>query len=504
MDDTVRIFDTTLRDGEQSPGVSLNTEEKLEIARQLERLGVDVIEAGFPIASKGDFEAVSAIAREVRKPSICGLCRAVKGDIDRACEALKGAARPRIHVFIATSDIHLKYKLKMTREEVLKAAVDSVAYAKSLGAEVQFSAEDASRTDPGYLYKVFGAVIEAGADVINVPDTVGYSVPDEFAALIKGIKENVPGIDKVQISVHCHNDLGMATANSLAAVQNGIQQVEGTINGIGERAGNAALEEIIMALNTRRDYFKRTVNIDTTQIYRTSMLVAHLTGMDIQPNKAIVGANAFAHEAGIHQHGVLSERSTYEIMTPESIGLKQNKMVLGKLSGRHAFEERLKELGYNLTQDEINEAFERFKDLADKKKVVLDKDIEALVSEKAIKIHEIYTLDQFQISSGNKITATATVRLKHGDEYIEEAACGDGPVEAVFNAIERCIGREVPLDNYSIRAVTEGKDALGEVTVRVINDGQVFVGKGVSTDIIEASARAYIDAINKMLYESSD
>lgn len=504
MDDTVRIFDTTLRDGEQSPGVSLNTEEKLEIARQLERLGVDVIEAGFPIASKGDFEAVSAIAREVRKPSICGLCRAVKGDIDRAWEALKGAARPRIHVFIATSDIHLKYKLKMTREEVLKAAVDSVAYAKSLGAEVQFSAEDASRTDPEYLYQVFGAVIEAGVDVINVPDTVGYSVPDEFAALIKGIKENVPGIDKVQISVHCHNDLGMATANSLAAVQNGIQQVEGTINGIGERAGNAALEEIIMALNTRRDYFKRTVNIDTTQIYRTSMLVAHLTGMDIQPNKAIVGANAFAHEAGIHQHGVLSERSTYEIMTPESIGLKQNKMVLGKLSGRHAFEERLKELGYNLTQDEINEAFERFKDLADKKKVVLDKDIEALVSEKAIKIPEIYTLDQFQISSGNKITATATVRLKHGDEYIEEAACGDGPVEAVFNAIERCIGREVPLDNYSIRAVTEGKDALGEVTVRVRNDGQVFVGKGVSTDIIEASARAYIDAINKMLYESAD
>lgn len=503
MNDTIRIFDTTLRDGEQSPGVSLNTEEKLEIARQLEKLGVDVIEAGFPIASKGDFEAVSAIAREVRRPAICGLCRAVKADIDRAWEALKEAAHPRIHVFIATSDIHLKYKLKMTREEVLKASVESVAYAKSLGAEVQFSAEDASRTDLEYLYQVFAAVIEAGADVINVPDTVGYAVPDEFGALIRGIKENVPGIDKVRLSVHCHNDLGMATANSLAAVQNGIHQVEGTINGIGERAGNAALEEIIMALNTRRDYFKRAVNIDTTQIYRTSMLVAHLTGMDIQPNKAIVGANAFAHEAGIHQHGVLSERSTYEIMTPESIGLKQNKMVLGKLSGRHAFEERLKELGYNLSQDEINAAFERFKDLADKKKVVLDKDIEALVTEKAIKIPEIYALDQFQISSGNKVTATATVRLKHGDQFIEEAACGDGPVDAVFNAIERCIGREVPLDDYGIRAVTEGKDALGEVTVRVRNDGQVFVGKGVSTDVIEASARAYIDAINKMLYETA-
>lgn len=502
MGDVIRIFDTTLRDGEQSPGVSLNTEEKLEIARQLERLGVDIIEAGFPIASKGDFEAVKAIARQVRKPIICGLCRSIKGDIDRAWEALKEAAHPRIHVFIATSDIHLKYKLKMTRDEVLKAAVDSVAYAKSLGAEVQFSAEDASRTDPQYLYEIFAAVIEAGADVINVPDTVGYAMPNEFGALIRGIKENVPGIDKVQLSVHCHNDLGMAAANSLAAVRNGAQQVEGTINGIGERAGNAALEEIIMALNTRKDYFNCAVNIDTTQIYRTSMLVSHLTGMDIQANKAIVGANAFAHEAGIHQHGVLSERSTYEIMTPESIGLKQNRMVLGKLSGRHAFEERLKELGYMLSPDEINAAFERFKDLADKKKVVLDKDIEALVTEKAIKIPEVYALDQFQISSGNRITSTASVRIKRGGELMEEAACGDGPVDAVFNAIERCIGREVPLEDYSIRAVTSGKDALGEVTVKVKNDGQVFVGKGVSTDIIEASARAYIDAINKMLYET--
>lgn len=503
MGDVIRIFDTTLRDGEQSPGVSLNTEEKLEIARQLERLGVDIIEAGFPIASKGDFEAVRAIARQVRKPIICGLCRSMKGDIDRAWEALKEAAHPRIHVFIATSDIHLKYKLKMTRDEVLKAAVDSVAYAKSLGAEVQFSAEDASRTDPQYLYEVFAAVIEAGADVINVPDTVGYAMPNEFGALIRGIKKNVPGIDKVQLSVHCHNDLGMAAANSLAAVRNGAQQVEGTINGIGERAGNAALEEIIMALNTRKDYFNCAVNIDTTQIYRTSMLVSHLTGMDIQANKAIVGANAFAHEAGIHQHGVLSERSTYEIMTPESIGLKQNRMVLGKLSGRHAFEERLKELGYMLSPDEINAAFERFKDLADKKKVVLDKDIEALVTEKAIKIPEVYALDQFQISSGNRITSTASVRIKRGGELMEEAACGDGPVDAVFNAIERCIGREVPLEDYSIRAVTSGKDALGEVTVKVKNDGQVFVGKGVSTDIIEASARAYIDAINKMLYETA-
>lgn len=368
MADHIAVFDTTLRDGEQSPGISLNVHEKLEIARQLENLGVDVIEAGFPIASKGDFEAVRTVARQIRKPVIAALARAVRKDIDRAWEALQEAEKPRIHTFIATSDLHMKYKLRMEPEEVLKRAVEMVSYAKSLCPQVEFSPEDASRSRPEFLYKVLEEVIRAGADVLNIPDTVGYSTPDEFGALIRGIRQNVKGIDNVVISVHCHNDLGLAVANSLAAVENGARQVECTVNGLGERAGNAALEELVMALRTRKDYYHFQTGIATEQIYRTSSLVSALTGVHIPPNKAIVGKNAFAHESGIHQHGVLSRRETYEIMTPESIGLKRSQMVLGKHSGRHAFEERLRELGFDhLTREEINEAFEKFKDLADKK-----------------------------------------------------------------------------------------------------------------------------------------
>lgn len=498
----ILIFDTTLRDGEQTPGVNLNIREKLEIARQLERLGVDCIEAGFPVASKGDFEAVREVAKTVRGPVIAGLARAVKGDIDTAWEALKHAARPRIHTFIATSDIHMKHKLKMEPAEVVKRAVEMVRYAKSLCSEVEFSPEDGARTRPEFLYEVLQAVIAAGADVVNIPDTVGYSVPKAFGELIAGIKSNVPNIADAVISVHCHNDLGLAVANSLSAVENGAMQVECTINGLGERAGNAALEEIVMAIKTRKDYYSFETGIVTDQIHRTSTLVSNLTGVQIQPNKAITGANAFAHESGIHQHGMLTNRETYEIMTPESIGLKKSQMVLGKHSGRHAFEEKLKELGYvGLSQESINVAFAKFKDLADKKKYVLDNDIDALVSEKEVEFVQVFELEYYQVSSGNNLTATSTVRLKRQDDVIEEAACGDGPVDATFNAIDRAIGMEVTLKEYFLKAVTSGKDALGEATARVSKNGKVFTGRGISTDIIEASAKAYISAINKMMLD---
>ncbi len=496
----VYIFDTTLRDGEQSPGISLNTHEKLEIAKQLELLKVDAIEAGFPIASKGDFEAVKTIAQEIRGPVIVALARAVKKDIDKAWEAVQYAASPRIHTFIATSDIHMKYKLKMEPEEVLKQAVDMVSYGKQLCRDVEFSPEDASRTEPEFLYRILEAVIDAGANVVNIPDTVGYATPDEFGALIRGIRENVSNIDHAILSVHCHNDLGMAVGNSLAAVQSGAQQVECTVNGLGERAGNAALEEIVMALRTRRDHFGCYTDVAAEQIYRTSTIVAHLTGVHIQPNKAVIGANAFAHESGIHQHGMLSHRQTYEIMTPESIGLKQSQMVLGKHSGRHAFGEKLKELGYiNIDQKDINAAFERFKDLADKKKYLMDKDIEALIHEKVLQIPETFELEYFHISSGNTSIATSTVKIRHRDKVIEEAACGDGPVDATFKAIDRATGMEVNLKDYFLRAVTSGKDALGEVTVKIGKNGDVYIGRGLSTDIIEASAKAYVNAINKMM-----
>jgi 2-isopropylmalate synthase len=498
----IKIFDTTLRDGEQTPGVNLNLHEKLEIAKQLERLGVDVIEAGFAIASKGDFEAIREVAKYVRTPVITSLARTVENDIDRAWHSIKNAAHPRIHTFIATSDIHMKYKLKITPEQVIEKTAAMVAYAKKYCEDIEFSPEDAGRTRPEFLYEVVETAIMAGATVVNIPDTVGYTMPQEFGRLIKNIRDNVPHIDRAELSVHCHNDLGMAVANTLTAVENGAVQLECTINGLGERAGNAALEEIIMSLNTRKDYYNNIGhNIDTTQISRTSKLVCSLTGINVQPNKAIVGDNAFAHEAGIHQHGILSEKSTYEIMTPESIGLSQNRMVLGKLSGRHAFEERLKELGYRLTSDEIKTAFEKFKDLADRKKTVLDKDIEALVTEKVSAVSEIFELQSYQVSSGNKVVSTAMVSLKRDNKILNEAATGDGPVDAAFNAIERTIGFSMVLEDYSLRAVTEGKDALGEVTTRVSKNGTIFTGRGVSTDIIEASIKAYLNAINRAISE---
>jgi 2-isopropylmalate synthase len=496
----IKIFDTTLRDGEQTPGVNLNLQEKMEIAKQLVRLGVDVIEGGFAIASPGDFESIMTLSKNLKGVSIASLCRASQKDIDRAWEAVKYAESPRIHTFIATSDIHMKYKLKMTEEEVLERAVSMVKYAKSFCSDVEFSAEDASRTREDFLMKIVEAVISAGATVVNIPDTVGYTTPMEFGKLIKNIHNNVPNIDKAEISVHCHNDLGMAVANSLAAIENGATQVECTINGLGERAGNAAVEEIIMGINTRKDYYNITHKIDTTQIYRTSKLVSSLTGVSVQPNKAIVGANAFAHESGIHQHGVLSEKTTYEIMTPESVGVGKNRMVLGKLSGRHAFEERLKEMGYTLSADEVKTAFEKFKDLADKKKVVTDKDIEALVDAN-IAVPEIFVIDSFQINSGNKMISTSTISIRREEEVVTEAATGDGPVDAAFKAIERATGVYAELVHYSIKAVTEGKDALGEVTVKISNDNGVFLGKAVSTDIIEASVKAYLNAINRSISE---
>lgn len=502
MSRKIKIFDTTLRDGEQTPGVNLNINEKLEIAKQLEKLGVDVIEAGFAIASPGDFKAVKTVSENIKDANVASLARALEKDIDMAWDAVKEAQNPLIHTFIATSDIHMKYKLKMTEEEVLERAVEMVKYAKKYCSNVEFSAEDASRTRPEFLFKVLERVIDAGAVVVNIPDTVGYATPIEFGNLIKAIKENVPNIDKADISVHCHNDLGLAVSNSLAAILNGATQVEGTINGLGERAGNAAVEEIIMGLETRKDFYNVAHNFDTTQIYRTSKLVSGLTGVKVPPNKAIVGSNAFAHESGIHQHGVLAEKTTYEIMIPESIGLSKNRMVLGKLSGRHAFEERLKELGYtNLTQEEIQKFFEMFKDLADRKKDVSDRDIEALVEAKVSKVPEIYELESFQITSGNKNVATATISLKKNEEIITEAATGDGPIDAAFNAMERVVGISFKLEDYSLDSVTEGKDALGEVTVKISKDDAAVLGRGISTDVIEASIKAYLNAINKIISE---
>ena len=406
---------------------------------------------------------------------------------------------PRIHTFIATSDIHMKYKLKMTEDEVYERAIAMVKYAKNYCENVEFSAEDATRSNPEFLYKIVEGTIAAGATVVNIPDTVGYTTPAEFGKLIYNIRSNVKNIDRAEISVHCHNDLGLAVSNSLAAIINGAIQVECTINGLGERAGNAALEEIIMGLETRQDFYNIGHNIDTKQIYRTSKLITNYTGVVVQPNKAIVGSNAFAHESGIHQHGVLSEKSTYEIMTPESIGLTQNRMILGKLSGKHAFEERLKELGYSLSQDEIAKAFEKFKQLADKKKEVTDRDIEALAGENVLEVAEIYNLDSFQINSGNKTISTAMVSLIRNGNVITEAATGDGPVDAAFNAIERASGVSLELEDYGLRAVTEGKDALGEVTVKVLRNDNRFIGRGISTDIMEASVKAYLNAINRAI-----
>jgi len=496
----IEIFDTTLRDGEQTPGISLNVKEKLEVARQLEKLSVDVIEAGFPIASKGDFNAVKTIAENIKGPVIAGLARAHYKDIDCAAEALKAAARPRIHTFIASSPIHMKYKLKMTEEQVLEAAVAAVKRAKSYVEDVEFSAEDASRSDVEFLCKLYTAAIKAGATVINVPDTVGYTTPEEFGNLIKTLIQRIPDIDKVKVSVHCHDDLGMAVANSLEAVSCGAVQIECAVNGLGERAGNAALEEVVMALETRKDFYGVIHNINTKQIYRTSKMISTLTGVFIQPNKAVVGANAFAHESGIHQHGVLAEKSTYEIMTPQSVGLTTNMLVLGKHSGRHAFAERLKEMGYELSQSELNKAFERFKDLADRKKEITDMDLEAIVEDQVMKLPQHIELDCFQVSTGNKSIATATVRVKINEKIVEEASTGDGPIDAAYKALERACNINCKLVDYSIRSVSGGKDALGEVTVKVEKEGRTFLGRGLSTDIIEASVIAYTNALNKTLY----
>ncbi|HEY55101.1 MAG TPA: 2-isopropylmalate synthase [Dehalococcoidia bacterium] len=498
--DKVIIFDTTLRDGEQAAGGTLNVQEKLEIARQLEKLKVDVIEAGFPISSQGDFEAVKLIAKEVRTPIICALARAVPQDIDRAWEAIKGAKHPRIHVFLSSSDIHLGYQLKKSREEVRQTAREMVAKAKKYTDDIEFSPMDASRTEPEYIHQILEAVIDAGATTVNIPDTVGYAIPDEFGKLIEGIIKNVPNISKAVISVHCHDDLGLAVANSLEAVKRGARQVECTINGIGERAGNASMEEIVMAIRTRKDFFDLSTDVDTRQIYKASRLVSELSGFVVQPNKAIVGANAFRHESGIHQDGVIKVPITYEIMDPKTVGIPASSLVLGKLSGRHAFKERLAELGYNLSETELNRTFTAFKELADKKKGVTDRDIESLIAEELRTVSEVYHLDRVQVSCGDRGIPTAAVRLISPDgRTLEDAALGTGPVDAVYKAINRIVGVPNQLTEFAVQSVTEGIDAIGEVLIRIESEGITYTGRGADTDIIVASAKAYMNALNRLL-----
>jgi 2-isopropylmalate synthase len=514
--DRILIFDTTLRDGEQSPGATLNVDEKLTIARQLARLGVDIIEAGFPFASPGDFEAVNKIAGEVgtpEGPTICGLARATKQDIEAAGRAIAPAAKGRIHTFIATSDIHMQYKLRKSREEVLAIAPEMVAYAKTFTNDVEFSPEDAGRSDPEFLYQVLETAIAAGATTVNIPDTVGYLTPTEFGTLIRGIKENVPNIDQAIISVHGHNDLGLAVANFLEAVKNGARQLECTINGIGERAGNAALEELVMALHVRRSFYNPFLgrpadsdapltNINTPEIYQTSRLVSSLTGMFVQPNKAIVGANAFAHESGIHQDGVLKNKLTYEIMDAESIGLNKNQIVLGKHSGRNAFRTRLKELGHELGDQDLNRAFLRFKDLADKKKVVSDWDILALVNDETQQAPEHFHIELVQVSCGDHATPTATVTLRTpAGEELTDAAIGTGPVDAVYRAVNRVVNIPNELIEFSVQSVTAGIDAIGEVTIRIRHEEKVYSGHAANTDIVVASTQAYLNALNRLYAE---
>ncbi len=496
----VTIFDTTLRDGEQAAGGTLNITEKLEIAKQLERLGVDVIEAGFPISSPGDFEAVKLIAQEVRTPIICGLARAYPDDIDRAWEALKEAQRPRIHVFLSSSDIHRIHQLRKTRDEVLQMAVDMVSRAKDYTDDVEFSPMDASRSEPSYIYQILQAVISAGAKTVNIPDTVGYAIPSEFGALIKGIFENVSNIDQAIVSVHCHNDLGMAVANSLEAVRQGARQVECTINGVGERAGNASLEEIVMTLQTRSDFFGLQTNVNTAQIYKTSRMVSELTGFMVQANKAIVGANAFRHESGIHQDGVIKMPITFEIMDPKVIGLPSSSLVLGKLSGRHAFKIRLAELGYHLDDSDFKRAFESFKELADKKKEITVRDIESLIAEEHRTVSEVYHLERLQVTCGDRGIPTAAVRLKGPDGVITaDAALGTGPVDAVYKAINRIVNVPNVLTEFTVQSVTEGIDAIGEVLIRIESEGITYTGRGADTDIVVASAKAYMNALNRLL-----
>jgi 2-isopropylmalate synthase len=503
MTDRVIIFDTTLRDGEQSPGASMNAAEKMRIAIQLEKLGVDVIEAGFPAASEGDFEAVSQIAGRLKKSEVAGLARATKPDIDRAWQAIRNSARPRIHTFIATSDIHLEYKLKMSRDEVIRAVVEAVTYAKSLTDNVEFSAEDGSRSDRDYLCRVFEAAIAAGATTVNLPDTVGYAIPDEFAELVRHIKQHTPNIDKAVLSVHCHDDLGLATANTLAAIHNGARQAEVTINGIGERAGNTSLEEVVMALHTRANFLKSGTRIKTEYIYPTSRLVSMITGLLVQPNKAIVGANAFAHEAGIHQDGMLKNPMTYEIMKPETIGLSASKLVLGKHSGRHALRTQLKDLGYDLSDEELNLVFGKFKELADKKKHVMDEDLEAIVTEGILRTADVFVLDYLHVTAGTTVLPMASVRLKINGRPVQDAGYGNGPIDAAYNTIAKLTGTSSELMRFSISALTGGTDALGEVTVRLRENGLLALGKGADPDIITASAKAYVNGLNRLEYLKS-
>ncbi|HIC88459.1 MAG TPA: 2-isopropylmalate synthase [Anaerolineae bacterium] len=530
---TVLIFDTTLRDGEQSPGATLNVDEKLEIARQLSRLGVDIIEAGFPAASPGDLEAVRRVAETVGckervgkdgrlrpPPVITGLARANRSDIDKAWEAVRYARHPRIHTFIATSDIHMQHKLRMTREQVIACTREMVAYAKRYCDDVEFSPEDAGRSDPEFLYQVLQVAIEAGATTLNIPDTVGYTTPEEFGQLIHDIIENTPGAKDVVISTHCHNDLGLATANTLAGIRAGARQVEVTVNGIGERAGNTSLEEIVMALYVRRAIYGLDTNIVTQEIHRTSDMVSRYTGIMVQPNKAIVGANAFAHEAGIHQDGILKHKRTYEIMDAQTVGLSESQLVLGKHSGRHAFRAKLEEMGYRLEAEELNQVFQRFKELADKKKVVTDADIEAIVADQLYQPREIYELETVQVQCGNNSIPTAVVKLRHKEtgQVFVEAGFGTGPVDAVYQGINRVVGVPNKLVEFSIQAISEGLDAVGDVTIRIeapepIGDRHMvigghgrrtFSGRGVDTDIVVASAKAYMQALNKLLVAQQD
>lgn len=498
MEKMIRIFDTTLRDGEQSPGCSMNLEEKIVMAKQLEALKVDIIEAGFAIASPGDFRSVKEIARVIKDSTVASLSRTLEKDIWSSYEALKDAVSPRIHTFIATSDIHMKYKLKQTPDEVVESAVAGVKYAKRFISDVEFSCEDATRSRKEFLYRIIKDVIDAGATVINIPDTVGYATPFEMFNLVKDVKENVPNIHKAQISVHCHNDLGLGVANSLYAVLAGADQVECTMNGIGERAGNASLEEIVMALATRRDYYNAITRLDTTQIMKASKLLTSITGVAVQPNKAIVGANAFSHEAGIHQHGMLENRSTYEIMTPESVGLNVSKMVLGKHSGRHAFKDRIVSLGYELSDEEIDAAFKEFKILADKKKQVFDEDIVSII-ERDEQNDQEFTLEKFDIVSRKGRPSEATVWLRKQNESMEAVENGDGPVDASFKAVEKIVGKEIELLDYTLHSITEGQDAMGKATVKIQAGEYNYNGKGVSTDVVEASIKAFIDAINKSM-----
>jgi len=496
----VLIFDTTMRDGEQSPGASMNRDEKIRIAKTLEEMGVDIIEAGFAIASQGDFDAVEAVAKVVTESTVCSLARAGRADIDRAGEALKHAKRKRIHTFIATSPLHMRVKLQMEPDAVYQAVIDSVTRARNYTDDVEWSGEDATRTDHDFLCRCVEAAINAGARTVNIPDTVGYTVPDEYHALIKMLFNRVPNIDKAIVSVHCHNDLGLAVANSVAAVQAGARQVECTINGLGERAGNAAMEEVVMALRTRKDHMPYTTGIKTEMITRASHLISTITGFPVQPNKAIVGANAFAHEAGIHQDGMLKDANTYEIMTPESVGLRKSNLVMGKHSGRHAFRAKLEEMGYNFGDNAVNDAFKRFKDLADKKKDVFDEDIIALVDDAVVRENEHIKFVSLEVICGTKVAKqTAELELDIDGVVKSAKATGDGPVDATFNAIKQLTTTTQNLQIYQVHAVTGGTDAQAEVTVRLEENGKTVMGQGADADTLVASARAYINALNKLL-----